>query len=558
MSDPIVPARPDLAGDLDTARAYARVIAGLFGDGGPDTRIGRYVVRGKLGQGAMGVVYEAFDNALDRRVAIKLVRTDVDTAVVGARLVREGQALARLNHPNVVHVYEFGQDHGRVFVAMELVDGTTLREWLRARRRGWSDVLDACIAAGRGLAAVHAQGLTHRDFKPDNVMVGDDGRVRVMDFGLARFVVDEPLPSASPSAGQDRWAETTAVGRVVGTPAYMAPEQRRLRAANASSDQFSFCVTLWEALLGRRPFTETGEPMAPSSSGPRIPAWLRAVLLRGLHDEPGSRWPDIGALLDALERGRARARRRRRAVVVAGVLGLLGVLAIAHVLDRRRRERECEQEGNAIAENGEAHGLADTARVWADARNEACRRARVDDIWDDDDYARASWCLDRQRMRIEAGVDEITAADACLDAQSLARISVPPPDQRDEAYAIADALTIARAAATHDIDALARLTARADALDFAALRAETRTVRAEALVRSEDLATAESLAWEAYFLAANDDAWAQARDAAALLGDIVGRTPARRGEADAWDRHAAAADDLSQSPLRDESDRRPR
>jgi serine/threonine protein kinase len=539
--DTVIPAPPDLARDPETARVRARVIAGLFGDDEPGARIGRYAVQGKLGQGAMGVVYEAFDDVLDRRVAIKLVRTDLDSAIVRARLVREGQALARVNHPNVVHVFEVGEDDGRLFVAMELVDGMTLREWSRKRRRAWSDVLTVCIAAGRGLSAVHAQGLTHRDFKPDNVMVGDDGRVRVMDFGLARFAVDEPppLPSGDDDSELASPIEATATGRVVGTPAYMAPEQRRASAADASADQFSFCVTLWEALHGRRPFEDGALDEPPRTGGRRVPAWIRAALLRGLRREAGSRWPSMAALLDALERGRARARRRVRIFGLAAVACVVGGLGLGHALDRNQRERTCEREGDAIAHEG-----SDAARAWAAARTEACRRAEVDEIWDDATVARARWCLDDVRTRMDAASDPY----ACLDPQVLARISVPPADRRDEARAIADALWAQRAAAQADAGELAALTLRADAVGFAPLQAEARTLHAETLARAGSLADAEAIATAAYFLAAHADAWVEANAAALLLRDLVARPSAREALAHAWTRHAEVADELSGRP----------
>ncbi|HTM20129.1 MAG TPA: serine/threonine-protein kinase, partial [Kofleriaceae bacterium] len=214
--------------------------------GGPDLlppgeRVGRYLIEARLGMGGMGVVYAARDPDLDRRVAIKLLRSGAVEA--GARLLREGKALARLRHPNVVAVHDLGLHRGDVFIAMELVDGTTLRTWWEARRQG--EVLAVLVDAGRGLAAAHAAGLIHRDFKPENVLVGRDGSVRVTDFGLARLDGADGEPDAALAATIVAGAVSaglTRTGAVVGTPAYMAPEQHQGKAIDARTDQFAFCV----------------------------------------------------------------------------------------------------------------------------------------------------------------------------------------------------------------------------------------------------------------------------------------------------------------------------
>ncbi|MFY0580423.1 serine/threonine-protein kinase [Cystobacter fuscus] len=245
---------------------------------GRGTALDRYVVLEPLGQGGMGMVYAAYDSVLDRKVALKLLPpgdVDGDTEMTSgrARLLREAQAMARLSHPNVVAVYDVHQHGLQVFMAMELVEGQTLLQWQRQQKRGWKEILAAFLSAGRGLAAAHAAGLVHRDFKPTNVLVGKDGRVRVTDFGLARThnappeEPSEPEPSpgtrdTSPVKAHSMLElELTQRGAVLGTPAYMAPEQFRGAAADARSDQFSFAVSLWEALYGERPFegTTTGE-----------------------------------------------------------------------------------------------------------------------------------------------------------------------------------------------------------------------------------------------------------------------------------------------------------
>jgi len=210
----------------------------------PPARIGPYTVLRAIGRGAMGVVYSAYDDRLDRKIAVKHLHLGRDAGPQAeARLLREAQALARVSHPNVVQVYEVGE-HGReVYIAMEFVRGQTLRAWARAAARPWREVLGVYLQAGRGLAAAHAAGLVHRDFKPDNVMIGDDGRVRVMDFGLARSQAepvpvrpDDPLSSSTANLSLSH----TVAGRLLGTPAYMAPEQHIGAPGEARSDQFSF------------------------------------------------------------------------------------------------------------------------------------------------------------------------------------------------------------------------------------------------------------------------------------------------------------------------------
>jgi predicted Ser/Thr protein kinase len=251
--------------------------------------VGRYVVIGQLGAGGVGVVYAAYDPALDRRVALKLVREESsrgsDTSDGRARLLREAQALARLSHPNVVAVYDAGTLDERVWLAMEHVEGATLRAWAQTERP-WPELLQAMIAAGRGLAAAHAAGLVHRDVKPDNIMVGADGRVRVMDFGLARAAGARVVAAPDSGGPGERLSlSVTRTGAMLGTPAYMAPEQWVGKEADARTDQFAYCVTLWEALFGERPFMGDtlvelaprvlrGEVRAPPN-GRAAPGWLR-------------------------------------------------------------------------------------------------------------------------------------------------------------------------------------------------------------------------------------------------------------------------------------------
>jgi hypothetical protein len=313
-------------------------------------RAGRYEVVDVVGAGAMGTVYAAHDPNLDRTVAIKLLHAELGrgrkAAELRARLALEARALARISHPNVITVYDTGTVGDQVFVAMELVAGGTLRSWLADAPRSWWEVRDAYLAAGRGLAAAHAAGIVHRDFKPDNVLVGADGRVRVTDFGLSRADWDDPAPERLTEASGEQTLpashsrqQLTATGALVGTPVYMAPEQLEGGAATARSDLFSFCVALYEALYGERPFgggsleelrRSTRGPVRDPPAGTRAPRWIRGVLLRGLRADPDQRHPSMTALCDTLSREPARVRLWVAALGVALIVGAAATAALAH------------------------------------------------------------------------------------------------------------------------------------------------------------------------------------------------------------------------------------
>ena len=225
--------------------------------------LGRYVVLARLGSGGMGVVYAAYDPELDRKVALKLLHGAKDDAQ--PRLLREAQAMARLSHPSVVTVHDVGTVEGRIYVAMEFIDGLTLRDWLDHEKDApFERRLEILRLAGEGLAAAHGQELVHRDFKPDNVMVGNDGRVRVLDFGLARAtgetaeevaIRQESADLSTSASSKALSVELTRTGAFLGTPRYMAPEQFEGRDADARADQYAFALTAWEVLYGKRPFS---------------------------------------------------------------------------------------------------------------------------------------------------------------------------------------------------------------------------------------------------------------------------------------------------------------
>src|SRR6185295_2959486 len=223
--------------------------------------LGRYRLERELGTGGMGVVHAAFDPDLERRIALKVLRLAAPGLEAKDRLLREARAMARLAHPNVVTVHEVGTANGRDYVAMELIQGETLADWLRAERRRPAEIIAAFLAAGRGLAAAHAAGIVHRDFKPHNVLRCRTGRIVVTDFGLAREAQAELPPPreprgtlAMPSGTPGSLTGITATGSLLGTPAYMAPEQWCGGLVTPATDQFAFCVALWEELAGERPY----------------------------------------------------------------------------------------------------------------------------------------------------------------------------------------------------------------------------------------------------------------------------------------------------------------
>ena len=307
---------------------------------------GRYKIRECVGAGAGGTVYAAWDPQLDRVVALKVLRHVAGGSSGAHRIAREARVMAKVVHPNVVAVHDVGQAGDHVFIAAEFIEGGTLESWRHAQPRGWAQIVDVFVAAGRGLAAIHDTGLVHRDFKPHNVMVGSDGRVRVTDFGLARLQPEldrehhdvsmdtSEDPTMSPGMLAETLATQTRTGALVGTPAYMSPEQWRGRIADARSDQFSYCVALFEALFDARPFsgrtaaelcTAVCDGPPPQVPSRKVPRWVVRVVMRGLSRDPDARFVDMHALLAALvDTPRKRRRRRVSALVAAGFLAVGG------------------------------------------------------------------------------------------------------------------------------------------------------------------------------------------------------------------------------------------
>lgn len=329
---------------LDSANAGAQVAE----DVSVTQRLGRFVLLRHLGTGGMGSVFAAYDEQLDRKVALKLLNQFATTqGEQRLRVLREAQAMARVSHPNVVHVYDVGEICGRIFIAMEFIDGGTLTSWQKSQGRSWQQILHLYRQAGAGLLAAHENGLVHRDFKPDNILVDRDGRVRVADFGLARLHTKAAVASSEQAghlmgSGLSQEPQTEA-GSICGTPGYMSPEQYRGASVDSRSDQFSFCVALYEALFHRLPFA--GETMAEQAANviagqllppddQLIPPATRSALIRGLSVDPEARFPTMAELLNALAEDEesspaaARSMRRRLTVMLLVVSAILAVIGL--------------------------------------------------------------------------------------------------------------------------------------------------------------------------------------------------------------------------------------
>jgi len=576
------------------------------------TTLGRYLPIEELGRGGMGRVLRAYDPKLQREVALKVLHTRSVDPLARARLVREARTMAKLGHPNVVAVHDVDDDpeHG-VILAMELVKGSTLREWLREQPRRWPEILAVFVEAGRGLAAAHGEGLLHRDFKPANVLIphagpGGRGPCKVTDFGLAKLEHDQgPSTSGARAPLQTSSVESsgeplTQAGAVIGTTRYMAPEQHFGEALTSAADQFSFCVSLWEALYGELPFSgktptelvtniNAGKPRSPTGIGV-VPGWLRRACERGLSADPTQRWPSMNALLDALLKGRARAG-VRKGLLAAGVLAALGVgIEAQRRFDLAARTSACEATGDEVEtawtperEQALRDALVATrvsyasttadkvvpwlerqAVEWRQARVDACLDADVRGQWDAETLDRSLWCLDERRMELESLVDELTRADAgvlhraasaaaqlgpvtaCRDEEVLEALEPPPQQDREPLRAVrADVVRAGNLEQAGRYDQGLLLTrdalARAEALGWSPLVAAARLQLGSLLARSGDYPAAEAELEHAYFEAAMGATSEVAFDAAAALVDIVGLRAARPVEGRRWGRLAEVA-----------------
>lgn len=454
----------------------------------PGTRVGRFVVESQIGAGAMGVVYRARDPELGRDVALKVLATDDEGGQGRARMLREAKAIARLEHPNVVSVYEVGAlDEANMYFAMQFVDGQNLADWLRSGPHASSQVIDRFVQAGQGLAAAHDAGLVHRDFKPANVLVDGAGRVHVADFGLAQLgerdaadeITAERSASSSDSASDsERDGATlglTKTGALVGTPRYMSPEQFDRARTDARTDQFSYCVALWEALSGEHPFwtgdlsdmraaMRDGPPRPPKS----IPARVASALRRGLAERPDDRFPSMRELLRQV----APPRRRR---TLWAATGLTAAAAIATGVTlwvrppraltistppcisaaeemrsvwgpaRRAQVRESfarhELDASAALADRFIERIDERVDAWIDAYDGACRATLVEGRQSDEAMDLRQACLLERRDQLGALVDGATSAalePADLQEMVRAAVELEPLEWCDDVESLRD------------------------------------------------------------------------------------------------------------------------
>ncbi|MEM7157387.1 MAG: serine/threonine-protein kinase [Myxococcota bacterium] len=568
-SGPAEPPSSAVDSDLGDRLLKGRIYEQLFPSvPAPSRRLGRFTLLRELGRGGMGVVFAAYDEQLDRRVAIKLLHADAsrDEAARG-RLLREAQALARLSHPNVVQVHESGVLDDRVCLVMEFVPGQTLRAWLddvapQGRDR-WRAVLEVMVAAGEGLAAAHEAGLLHRDFKPDNVLVGDDRRVRVADFGLAaeggQDTTDDGHRRASPTSDTEGQTprpleRLTRTGAAVGTAVYMPLEQLHDQPLDARSDQFSFCVTLYEALFGERPFAapsraaliaslDNGEPRVPTGAS-TVPRWLRRVLWRGLSKDPAQRFDGMPALLSALTRP---LRTRRLGLISATVLVAVGVglgagltrgqpsavappepcLESGRAMDETWSDRARSKVREALtpaAARFTTAALDEWAEGWRDTSRTACEQVHVEQTASTESLDRRGRCLDEHRHRLASvlRVLEMQAPTGPTVVSALAVLDDPADCLLDQADPLAGLDEEQRRLHRQLSDRLVELDLVQSGRSVAARRAQVLEVYEQAKVRELGVVQAEA----AYFLGRLAALSADLRDTQRWLGEAIDRSEA--------------------------------
>jgi eukaryotic-like serine/threonine-protein kinase len=413
-------------------------------------RVGRYLVLSTLGAGGMGMVFAAYDPQLDRKIALKVLRTNLgaNTADARKRLKREAQAIARLNHPNVVGVYDVGTTTSGedVYIAMEFVEGDTLTTWLKRYPRTWREILEVFAQAGRGLMAAHSVGLLHRDFKPDNVLVGSDGRVRVTDFGLARslfgFEDSNRGPTAMADAAKLMHVDLTATGTVLGTPRYMPPEQLQGPNIDARSDQFSFCVALYEALYSKHPLAdgtsvamlERGTPAEPPPADARVPAKVGRAVMRGLAKDRSDRFQAMAELMTELAPPEPRPR-LRFAIAIAVMTLLLGGATASVVISRHNAPMP------AAPPDDQAVALLVEHINELESEVKTLRSQLLTSAVTQSQLEQARVLLAEKEQQIVSLTDEV----AKLRIEHAPRASAQPPSQ-------SEAVTQAVASAQHDLE----------------------------------------------------------------------------------------------------------
>lgn len=581
---------------VDFDRTRSEIMHRLFGAPRTVTRLGRFEVVGSAGAGEMGRVYIAFDPQLDRTVAIKVVRDDRGDAEQSRRrhdrLDREARALAKVSDRNVIAVHEVGSRDGELFIVMEYVAGPDLRAWLRAKSRSEEDILHVLTGAARGLAAAHRAGLVHRDFKPENMVVGEDLRAVVLDFGLARSADGERASETagdypSHSLGSD---QVTKTGAAVGTPAYMAPEQMRGGIPDARSDQFAFCVTAWEAFTGQRPYHDWQAPLPPE--GPVLmrreadrepPARIKHCLERGFSLDPEQRWASMDELLLHLLPERASGARPWMLVGAVGVL-VAGIAfgtqrddpaqcdAAGHPFDASwDLERANEVRGTIEgldapyaedAANRVIEALDDYASAWRTAAVTMCESSRAGERYGRN-LDRGQACLERRRSRFDAVVGILEQADEAMAAKVTSMVSALPEVETclDDAYLLAEVEPPAESSERERVSELragldtaaaqrsagrpreALETAKgvrdqAESLDYPPVLAEAEAVVASALEATGDPQAAAESYETAYFVAGQSGHFQIAARAAAELVDLYGTSLSKPELARTWARHA--------------------
>ncbi|MBV1862524.1 MAG: serine/threonine-protein kinase [Nannocystaceae bacterium] len=556
-------------------------------------QLGRYVVLGILGEGGMGIVLKAFDRTLDRPVALKVLHRELEQEHT-IRLRREAQAMAKLSHPNVVQVYEVAEVEGQTFVAMELVEGKSLRKWMeQSPSPGWRECVNVFLGAGAGLAAAHEEGLVHRDFKPDNAVIDEKGRPRVLDFGLARQAEADGEQAKADGEGDEEVRERpvtemcdtalgtplTRAGTVVGTPGYMPLEQLKGIETDARSDQFSYCVTLFEALYGKRPFSAAtmaaqmvamldGE-VRPAPKGTKVPVALRKVLLRGLATEPENRWPSMEALLAELRRVVAPRRKGPMAVGLFAGLSLVS-LSIVYGVDQGQRcegardklkgiwdDARITEVEDALLSTGLSYApdtwarvelrLRDYADTWVEKHTEVCEATSVRQEQSAEVMGLRMECLRGRRVALREAVAVLAEADEarvrkavsvvtglprisrCDDVEAL-RAELRPPEDSQVAAEVADqrerlqrALALEQAGAYEEASTVVEeVAAQAETLAYGPLLAEALFRRGS--LRDKTGAYAESVAdlEQALALAGEHGLDAVTTMALALLTRVVG------------------------------------
>ena len=568
----------------------------------PPAKIARFTVLRELGRGGTGVVYAAYDEQLDRKVAVKLLHSETREEIARTRLLREAQAMARLSHPNIVGVHEVGTHGRQIYVAMEFVQGMTLHAWLKRQRRSFAEIAEMFRQAGEGLAAAHDAGIIHRDFKPANVMVGEDGRVRVLDFGLARSDAEpgaapgldhlspEPEHTSHVANLRSLDASITVTGVMLGTPAYMSPEQFLGARVDARSDQFSFCVALFEAAYRDRPFL--GDTLAelmtavlaghvrdvPTPAG--VPRAVRPLLLRGLRRDPSERWPSLRPLLAELARF-ARPPARRAYVAAAGLAATLAGGGVGLAYQTGLVDQACtggDDQLAAVWSPSTAERLREAAAAAAIPAAPAVYERAIEALgrYGDDwlvGYADACdapsealdlrmTCLGERRRALASAVDMLARPDEQIVARALELVSdLPKIDAcADEAYLRAkvrppdDPAVAARVeglrASLRDVKNLETASKFADALaalepiaagappDYLPLRAEIALRRGSILENDGRYDESRAAFEDAFFAAVESDHQDVAIDSATRLAYVVYRRLGDKFAAQDWLRHA--------------------